>query len=672
MENEAALSDWLVERDREYWQSLQGRIEEAVLVAQQQHLEEEQALIRRLSEKEAAAGAGEEEEERRTLFSASAGAAAGRQASAFPLSDQDRDMRELQKDVFAAAVQHAEELEELGEELEVGRAQAAQLLQKEEVWHRVEALAKEVQVDVSQVKPAQVLEAIDFASRNGALGEAAKKKRVAKPKASPAKKKASAAAAAPMQAAAAAAPALPPPASPNAAGAAADVPARQQSQPTASFSPGNQPPALAAARQALVLHRAGALPVPVQTPPEQQQVKQKRGVEMKKREGVPILLRVLSDGVALQRKKEEEQAKGAAPAHPGPSDAAAAPAAASPPAPPAAPPAAPPSLLRNLSQEGKYEWKPPVEEAQARKEKVTVTIPAVPAPAVPAPAVLDADQGKAVAAKAPGKKGKAAAAAAAEAAALALPLDVAAAAAPSPVVFEYSISRAFLLENLRDLNISRFRKPVFEQFGCDRYTLITSLEEIGSPQVDHVVEVQVATAAVLGCERGRLFSQHSWLSSSLKPVINGLQNLNVTEGSINASKGGIIKAFLEGVEREKWPLRAYFVNAAGRELAAYRCAGQICKLLGELAPDVISDISSCSRSPGTLEQLQRKGLSGEFIASGLPVFQDVSDSLHRIVQIMDLDGNERVLRSGKRTVKAVEVAAAAGGAGGAAGKPSRK
>lgn len=101
--------------------------------------------------------------------------------------------------------------------------------------------------------------------------------------------------------------------------------------------------------------------------------------------------------------------------------------------------------------------------------------------------------------------------------------------------------------------VTGLRREVWRKWQMDLYT--RSPEEPLSPEVDHIIEIQVAHYAMLRTLQRELpagvrvtrAAVRSFVDLA-KPHINGVLNLNVTARDINRAKMGPFKAFLHRLE----------------------------------------------------------------------------------------------------------------------------
>ncbi|CAF0825178.1 unnamed protein product [Brachionus calyciflorus] len=112
-----------------------------------------------------------------------------------------------------------------------------------------------------------------------------------------------------------------------------------------------------------------------------------------------------------------------------------------------------------------------------------------------------------------------------------------------------------ITKRIRKANLSRIKDDVFEyRDNKDLYTSALK-NKIEDPEVDHIIECQMighAAAPVFGN------SSYEPFINSLKGAVNleTLENYNVTEKRVNASKGACIKNYLTDDLNRGFPLRS--------------------------------------------------------------------------------------------------------------------
>lgn len=110
------------------------------------------------------------------------------------------------------------------------------------------------------------------------------------------------------------------------------------------------------------------------------------------------------------------------------------------------------------------------------------------------------------------------------------------------------------MKQLFSVSCSNKHSEVFEfRNGFDIYTEHKE-EEIKDPDLDHIIENQMLTYASL-----KPLSKTSIVQPYIEPLkkaINLNENYNVTHGSLNKSKGSIIKSYLNDKINDGLPLGA--------------------------------------------------------------------------------------------------------------------
>lgn len=185
---------------------------------------------------------------------------------------------------------------------------------------------------------------------------------------------------------------------------------------------------------------------------------------------------------------------------------------------------------------------------------------------------------------------------------------------------------------LRDLNISRHKDAVFNyRHNVDLYTNLSrdDFECLAAlpftkiqVHVDHIWEVQVfrwviaKTRSIKGGARQFTVPIYDIVNSTKTKGGHQYYNLNNTFGSLNISKGQVVKQFLGGLEAQKRQggnsLLAY---AIGTKVAPYMSA--ICQAMNDAFPRVHEELSALRRQDGFV--------TGEEFSEVASMFQTVYD-----------------------------------------------
>ena len=111
-----------------------------------------------------------------------------------------------------------------------------------------------------------------------------------------------------------------------------------------------------------------------------------------------------------------------------------------------------------------------------------------------------------------------------------------------------------------------------------------------------------------------------------------MDNYNVTEGSLNQSKGAVIRNYLRDRKYLKEPLRAAALDSSATHFKEY--VNNIIPAMSESGDAVLNNIEEARRSDNHV--------------SGRQQFIDISDSLRTLLKQMDLNMESQRLRNRRK------------------------
>ena len=186
------------------------------------------------------------------------------------------------------------------------------------------------------------------------------------------------------------------------------------------------------------------------------------------------------------------------------------------------------------------------------------------------------------------------------------------------IVFSDTNQLAGVITGEIRLQVAHKKERVFEfRNNRDLYTN-KKKNDVENPQVDHIVEDQIVGHAAANV----LFQQsYTPYLKTLKDALNleSLENYNVTLGSINQSKGSLIRTYLRDNINRGLTLR----NQIKPETHFGRNMERIFQVMNETHPIVEEFVGQGRRSDGHV--------------TGGPTFGKIADELARIFYEMDLD-----------------------------------
>jgi hypothetical protein len=147
---------------------------------------------------------------------------------------------------------------------------------------------------------------------------------------------------------------------------------------------------------------------------------------------------------------------------------------------------------------------------------------------------------------------------------------------------------------------------------------ISKGDQVEKPQVDHIVEDQIVGHAAARVLLNQLMDPFlNGLKSALNP--DTLENYNVTSGSVNASKGSIIKNYLSDGRNRGYPLR----SLVKPESHFGKAIEPIFRAMNVTCPVVVEYVREGRRTDGHI--------------TGSNTFGSIADTVDEIFREMQLD-----------------------------------